>query len=281
MLHATKNGDERKVRIAAIQCAVSESQTAANVAAAADWIAKAADQDCQLAVLPECSLTGYGFDSRAALERVAIRLDGPEVRAILAICAARQIHAIVGFFEARDGKIFNSAALIGPKGIAGVHRKAHLPYLGGDRYADRPEEVSASAFATEIGVIGISICYEIRFPEAMRTLVLNGAEIIALPTNWPVQSSILADHFTRVRAAENMVYFIAANRNDSAAGTDYLGHSQIVDPKGVVMAHLTGETGLITADVDLEIARSKKIVFEEGRFELNLFADRRPEAYRL
>lgn len=267
--------------IGAIQCSVREGETTANVAAAIDWITTAADAGCKLVVLPECSLTGYGFDSRSCLEQAAIRLEGLEVAAIASLCAEKQIHAVVGFFESSGGKIYNSAALISPGGIAGVHRKAHLPHLGGDRFADRPDDTSVSAFATDIGVIGISICYEIRFPEVMRTLALHGAEIIALPTNWPVQSVILAEHFTRVRAAENMVYFVAANRNDSAQGTDYLGHSQIIDALGNVMVKAHSETGMIVADVDLEIAREKKIVFEEGRFELNLFADRRPEAYRL
>lgn len=269
------------MRIAAIQCAVREGETAANLAAATGWIIEAANAGCKLAVLPECSLTGYGFNSRAELEGVAIPLDGAEVNAVAAVCALHNIHALVGFYEVQESKIYNSAALIGPKGVVGVHRKAHLPYLGGDRFADRPDHVSVSVFATEIGVVGISICYEIRFPEVTRTLALQGAEIIALPTNWPVQSAILADHFTRVRAAENMVYFVAANRNDCARGNRYLGRSQIIDALGEVMVKAESETGLICADVDLDIARKKKIVFEEGRFELSLFADRRPEAYQL
>ena len=269
------------MRIAAIQCGVSEGHIDRNVAAAVSWIELAAAENCRLVVLPECSLTGYGYDSRAAVEQNAVAIDGPEIGQILEACTAHNIFAIVGFFERRGGLLHNSAALVGPTGLIGVHRKNHLPHLGGDRFVERPPETSTSAFATEIGIIGIAICYEIRFPEIARTLALNGSEIIALPTNWPVQSAILADHFTRVRAAENMVFFVAANRNDASGGTSYLGHSQILDPWGGTLAFVADENAMLVADLDLEAARSKKIIFDEGRFELNLFADRRPEAYRL
>lgn len=269
------------MRIAAVQCGVGEGEAVVNTREAVKWIAEAAEAACDLIVLPECALTGYGFNSREELESVALTIDGPEMASVLEICVSKNLHAIVGFFEKAGNKIFNTAALVGPNGLVGCHRKAHLPYLGGDRFADRPEEAAPSVFRTDFGTIGISICYEIRFPEVMRTLVLEGAEIIALPTNWPVQSTILADHFTKVRAAENMVYFVAANRNDSGAGTDYLGRTQIVDTRGNVLVAVDGETKLIFADIDLNAARDKKIVIEEGRFELNLFADRRPKAYRV
>ncbi|WP_438811922.1 carbon-nitrogen hydrolase family protein, partial [Pseudomonas syringae] len=73
-------------------------------------------------------------------------------------------------------------------------------------------------FDTEIGRIGLAISYEIRFPEVVRTLALEGADIVVLPAAWPEQARMLPDIFSTVRAAENMVYFVAPNRNDMDEG---------------------------------------------------------------
>jgi predicted amidohydrolase len=269
------------MKIAAVQGGVKRGDVAANLAAAIGWIRNAAADGNALVVLPECFLTGYIFESREEVAVQAVSLDGPEIAAIVEACGAGRIHAVVGTFEKRGSKLHNTAVLIGPEGLVGLHRKNHLPYLGGDRFIDLPDESGTSVFETPVGTIGIAICYEIRFPEVVRTLMLEGAEVIALPTNWPVASLTLAQHFTVVRAAENMVYFLAANRNDDEGGTSYLGWSRIIDPYGEVLADAGTETALISAEVDLDRARHKKIVFEAGKFELNPIRDRRPEAYRL
>lgn len=269
------------MRAAVIQCGVKRADVTANLANTCAWISRAAKQQCRLAVLPECCLTGYVFDSRDELVAAALLMDGPEIGAVVAACRENHIYAVVGFFERAGVKVYNTAILVGPDGIVGAHRKNHLPYLGGDRFVDLPEAPGVSVFDTPIGMIGIAICYEIRFPEVVRTLMLAGAEIVVLPTNWPKESSILADHFTIVRAAENMVYFIAANRNDEEQGTRYLGYSQIVDPAGRMLACAGESTGLFVADLDLGRARTKKIVIEEGKFELNPISDRKPETFRV
>ena len=140
---------------------------------------------------------------------------------------------VVGLLERRSKRFHNSAARIGPHGLAGIHRKRHLPYLGADRFVDEPEG-GLRPFNTSVGRLGIAICYEIRFPEVMRSLALAGSDFIALPTNWPIQSALLAEYFTRVRAAENFMYFLVASRADCEGGTELLGQSQIVDPLGEV-----------------------------------------------
>lgn len=269
------------MKVAAVQDGVRHADISANVAAAVAWIEKAAVEGNALVVLPECFLSGYIYSSREQVAANALTLDGPEVAEVVAASRAHRIHVVIGAFEKLGERIHNTALLIGPEGLIGLHRKNHLPFLGGDRFVDRPDETRSSVFKTAIGTIGIAICYEIRFPEITRTLMLEGAEIIVLPTNWPVASLSLAEHFTVVRAAENMVYFIAANRNDTEEGTAYLGRSRIVDPYGKVVADAGTARGLISADVDLERARNKKIVFQVGEFELNPIGDRRPEAYRL
>ena len=115
----------------------------------------------------------------------------------------------------------------------------------------------------------------------MRTLTLGGAELIALPTNWPVQSALLASTFTKVRAAENFIYLLVSNRADREGDAVFLGHSQIVDPLGQVIADAERREGLLSADVDLARARDKTIVVKAGEFEVSPWKDRRPATYRL
>lgn len=269
------------MRVAVAQLGSTKADAARNADAVCGMIGKAAADGCALVVFPECCLTGYVFADRDTLEAAALATGGAEITRVLEACKIGAIHAVVGLFERAGDAVYNTALLIGPDGIIGCHRKQHLPFLGGDRFADHPAGIEPSVFSTPIGVIGIAICYEIRFPEIVRTLVLSGAEIVALPTNWPNASHILAEHFAPVRAAENFVYFLAANRNDAEEGTAFLGASQIVDPAGTVLAHAGRETGLFAAEIDLDRSRNKTIVFQSGEFEISPFKDRKPDTYRL
>lgn len=241
----------------------------------------AAKAGAALVVFPECYLTGYVADSRAETAKIAIDRDGPELLAVAETCRDLRLHALVGYLERGGESVYNAVAVIGPDGLIGTYRKRHLPYMGADRFAERSEEIEPAVFDTAIGRIGVAICYEIRFPEVMRTLALAGADVIALPTNWPVQASILADHFARVRAAENLVYLLVSNRGDSERGTEFLGNSQIVDPLGEVVASADRGEALLITSIDLRRSRDKTITFQKGEFELSPWRDRRPESYRL
>jgi predicted amidohydrolase len=269
------------VKVAVAQVPVVRGDARANLDALEGWMAEAAAKGVKLLVFPECYLTGYMFDDRASALASAIAADGAEIGRITALCAQHDMEVIVGFLETRGDRLHNSAAVIGPAGAIGVHRKRHMPYLGADRFVDEPDGVEPSLFDTRIGRVGVAICYEIRFPEIMRTLALGGADIIALPTNWPVQSALLAASFTKVRAAENFVYLLVANRADAEGKADFLGESQIVDPLGALVRNAERTEGLLAAVVDLDRARDKTIVVTKGEFEVSPWKDRRPATYRL
>lgn len=270
-----------RVKVAVAQTPAVLGDTAGNCAALAARLAEAAADGVKLIIFPECSLTGYMFADRETARAAAIRADGPEIRQMEALCKRYDVEIVVGFLEARNGRLHNSAAVIGPSGTVGVHRKRHLPYLGADRFVDEPDTIEPSLFDMRAGRLGVAICYEIRFPEVMRTLALGGADFIALPTNWPVQSVLLASAFTRVRAAENFIYLLVANRADAEGDADFLGHSQIVDPLGSVIADAGHREGLVCAEVDVARARDKTITFKAGEFEVSPWKDRRPATYRL
>lgn len=240
---------------------------------------QAAEKGSRLIAFAECLLTGGAFDSREELEKGAITLDA--LAPLLEVSAETGIHLVVGFYEKHAKSIFNTAALIGPKGIIGLHRKRHLPFMIGDRFTDRPEEWTPPVFDTDIGRIGLAICYEIRFPEVIRSLALEGADIVILPAAWPEQARMLPDIFSTVRAAENIVYFVAPNRNDMDGGMQFIGMSHIIEPSGKTLIRAGEDDGIFSVDIDLAKARDKSLIRDPGVFEIHPFRDRLPETYRL
>ena len=266
--------------LAAVQMDVTVGDPAANVAAATTFLAEAHERGADFVVFPECALTGYILDSQEDTLAAGLDIDGPEVAEFVAQCGQNDIHAVVGLLERDGDSVHNTAVLAGPGGLLGVYRKRHLPGMGADRFTDEPTDNELPVFDTPIGRVGIMICYEIRFPEVARSMALRGADVIALPTNWPMESAILADQFTVVRAAENLVYLVVANRSDEERGMQFLGSSSIVDTGGHVLAHAGRKQGLITAAVDRDAARTKQISLREG-VQLSPWDDRRPASYSL
>ncbi|KQZ94109.1 hypothetical protein ASD64_04320 [Mesorhizobium sp. Root157] len=269
------------VTVAVAQVPAKLGDVRANLDAMDGYLREAAAKRAKLLVLPECYLSGYMFDDRAAAAAAAISADSAEIGEIVAMCAKHGLELIVGFLEVNGDKLYNSAAVVGASGVIGIHRKRHLPFLGADRFVDEPSGTELSLFETCVGKVGVAICYEIRFPEIMRSLALAGADFVALPTNWPVQSAILAEQFTRVRAAENFIYLLVANRADAEGDATFLGQSQIVDPLGAVVGNSGRSEGLLVASVDVARARNKTITIKAGEFEVSPFKDRRPATYRI
>lgn len=266
--------------LAAAQMDVTLGDPTANIEAASRFLAQARDREADLVVFPECAMTGYIFDSREDTLAAGLDIDGPEVASFLREVRRHDLHAVIGLLERRGDEVFNTAVIAGPDGLVGVYRKSHLPGMGADRFTDKPADSELPVFETPIGRIGIMICYEIRFPEVARAMALRGADVIALPTNWPTESTILADQFTVVRAAENLVHLVVANRSDDELGMQFLGSSQIIDTHGAVLAHAGRQQGLVIATVDRDAARRKEISLREG-VRLSPWDDRRPDSYTI
>ncbi|MFI5426742.1 carbon-nitrogen hydrolase family protein [Aeromicrobium sp. UC242_57] len=103
---------------------------------------------------------------------------------------------MIGFLELDGDLLRNTAVLLGPGGVMATYRKTHLPHLGADRFVT-PGDNEPVLVETPLGVVGLSICYDLRFPEWARCLALGGADIIANPTNWPAPAERVAELFTR------------------------------------------------------------------------------------
>lgn len=232
-----------------------------------------------LIVFPECALSGYAFDSRENALRVAETIPGPSVEKIEKACRQAGVWTIIGVLERTEDALFNAAIIVGPRGLMGVYRKMHLPFLGVDRFTT-PGDLGFTPFPTDIGRLGVLICYDLSFPEAARILKLDGAQILCVPTNWPEAAEISCRYSPMVRAQENHVHVVTANRVGEEGGFRFLGRSKICDVNGRVLAEAGPEETIILSELDPEAADQNRVVNIPGRYELDRIAHRRPGHYR-
>jgi predicted amidohydrolase len=235
-----------------------------------------------LLVLPEAALGGYVENLAGAAEPPpALDPDGPELAAVAAL--AGEMTVCVGYCEDGDeGVRYNAAACISGEGVHGVHRKGHLPLDEG-----RMTTVGAelAAFGTPVGPIGMLICYDKAFPEAARTLTLQGARVLCFLSAWPCSATnpapaLEADRqwrraelWDRARAAENSLVVASANQTGSFGRLRFLGGPRIVGPGGDVMAAGGVDGGLVTQTLDLDAT------LERARRALSPIRDLRPDLY--
>ena len=143
-----------------------------------------ASKGVQLAIFPEAFLTGYCVRSRDEAASIAIPKSHSSLLAIQRASDATGVLVIVGYAEEDGGRLFNTASLFEPGDPPRYFRKAHLPELGLDKHVEAGDDLAV--FDTALGKIAVLICFDLRHPEAMRTVALKGAELVALPTNWPI-----------------------------------------------------------------------------------------------
>lgn len=265
-----------RVGVAQIEPKLAEAER--NLDLCLGRLEEAASAGCSLLVLPECSSAGYVFESPEEALRHAQEAPGPFTEALAAACGRLGIVCVAGMLE-RDGDLLrNTAVVVGPGELLGRYRKTHLPYLGVDRFVTPGDELEV--IDTDAGRIGLEICYDLRFPELTRALALAGAELVVLPTNWPVQARANADVLTRARAYENRIFLLVANRVGRERDAEFCGWSQICDVRGERLAEAgPHEETLLVAEIDVAEAREKDIVPAPGAYEMALFGHRRPELY--
>jgi predicted amidohydrolase len=270
------------VRAAAIQLN-STDDTARNLTQADRLVRDAAARGAELVVLPEkWNVLGTAEQMAAAAEP----LDGPSIT--WARETARELHfdLIAGSILERSpdgdgGKSANTSVHVGPDGeLRAVYRKIHLfdVEVDGVVYAESAHEEPGDAIVVsqcEDGVcLGMSICYDVRFPELYRELALRGAEVIAIPSAFTLATT--RDHWevlVRARAIENECFVIAPNQIGTHPPQNRSGgRSLIVDPWGLVLATAPDSQAAIVAELDLELLR-------DVRRRLPVLEHRRPEVY--
>jgi predicted amidohydrolase len=147
---------------------------------------------------------------------------------------------------------YNAAMFVSPTGVQGTYRKVHLPFIGADRFLT-PGNRPFDPFNTNLGKIGINICYDINFPEGPRALKLAGAELFVLPTNWPTGAWRTPKFMLNARAQENHYAVVAVNRVGTERGWRFIGQSKIVDCMGDVICEAGEyEETILYAEVDIQ-----------------------------
>jgi len=267
--------------IAAVQCDFVLNDVVENAKRVRHRLNIAASEGARLIVFPECALSGYCQDSRQEALDGSLDLSSrhPIISEIIDDCRAAKVYAIVGLLERAGSMVYNTAVCLGPDGIVSRYRKLHLPFLGVDRFVD-PGDLPLEVFEVENLRVGMHICYDGGFPELARSLTLQGADLIALPTCWPPAADIYANHVPIARALENQVYMLAAGRAGGERGYRFIGHSSIVAPGGFLLASAGfAEDTILYAEIDPAKARNKRVIRIPGIHEINRIADRRPEFY--
>ncbi len=249
-----------------------------------ELIADARAQGVGLLVLPEACLGGYVESLHGdASWPPAFRVDGPEVRRVADL--AGDLVVCFGMAEqtdADDDMVHNTAVCVSAGEVLGVHRKIHLP-LDEDRITAPGS--SLAAFDTPVGRIGMLICYDKAFPEASRTLALDGAQILCFLSAWPCSATNAAPRleddrqyrrselWDRSRAAENSLIVASANQSGTFGSLRFIGSARIVGPGGDALAQTGVQTGLAVVSVDVDATLAK------ARRALSPIRDLRPDLY--
>jgi predicted amidohydrolase len=259
----------------------ARADRAANLAAADRLVREAAGRGAQLVLLPEkWTVLGSGAQLRDGAEPI----DGPAISWARECARELALELVAGSFVERgaDGRLHNTSVHISPDGeIRAVYRKIHMfdVTIDGIAYRESEHEAAGEEIVlsdTAGGVeLGLTICYDLRFPELYRILALRGARVLLVPAAFTLATT--RDHWEtllRARAIENQAFVLAANQiGENEPGRFSGGRSMIVDPWGVVLAQAGDGVGVIVADLDL--ARLDAI-----RESLPSLANRRPGAYR-
>jgi 5-aminopentanamidase len=266
-------------RIAVQQLAPAIGDLDANRTLCLTAIREAADAGAEVIVLPELITSGYMFSSTQEAAQVAIAADHELLRE-WADEAGRAGAVVVGGFCESDpdggDRVFNSAVIAEGGEIRAVYRKLHL--WDNEHAIFTPGTEAPPVVQTSVGRVGVVICYDLEFPELTRSVALAGAQLLAVPTNWPLFPRPVGERPSEATIAMatgriNRMAVACADRLGTERGQDWTGGATIVDPEGWVAAESLSP-GLLLADVDLGQALDKRLTERA-----DVFGDRRPELY--
>lgn len=259
------------MRVALLQGPAETPDPQAGLAAVADAAARAAAAGARLLVTPEMSLTGYaiGADRVAAL---AEPVPGPLTDRVAAIAAEHGLAIAVGLPVRTPAGVANTVVVVDSDGslLAG-YAKAHL-YGDVDRDAFVPGDVGVVQFRLDGVVVGLLVCYDVEFPEAVRAHALAGTELLVVPTGLMDPYGHVGTVLVPARAYESQVFVAYTNRTGAEGDFVYCGASCVIAPDGTELARAGRGEELLVADVDPAVLTASR------RVNTHL-ADRRPELY--
>ncbi len=263
------------IKLALAQFSCKREDKKANLQKIEELTLKAKQQGVDLVIFPEMSLTGYVVKDQ--IYEVAETIPGPSVQKIEALAKKTGMHIIFGMPEVSEktqATIYNTAVLVGPKGFIGKYHKMYLPthsVFEEKRYF-RPGYEPA-AFDTELGKIGLTICYDVFFPEVFRLTRLAGAQLIVCISASPAVRRGYFEVLTAARAIENTAFLAYVNLTGVEDGLQFWGGSRLVSPTGDVLAKAKyDEEDFVICQVDYHDLRTAETFIPTLR-------DLRPELF--
>jgi predicted amidohydrolase len=251
-----------------IQLDIRLGDVETNLRRAKRRITRLAGKGVDLVLLPEMWSTGFANDRLGELAETT-----PEVLDQLRRLSVEMGIIIIGSMpEKSKAGIYNTAYVVDRDGsVLGPYRKVHLFSPTKEDRVFLPGR-DAVVVKTSLGTMGLMICYDLRFPELCRSLVLKGAQMVAVVAQWPAVRVAHWDTLLRARAIENQVFVFAVNRCGRDGELVYGGHSRIVSPFGEVLARTGNRAVSLTASIDLGHV-------EKIRQQIPCLEERVPEAY--
>ncbi|MHA0288998.1 nitrilase-related carbon-nitrogen hydrolase [Mycobacterium sp. C3-094] len=263
-----------QLRVSAVPVDVTIGDVDGNLARIRAAVAAVGRRGPHLVVLPELATSGYVFADRDEARACALTA-GDSVLTELGADLSRDTVLVVGFCE-RDGEqLYNSALVVGADGVLGCYRKSHL--WAAERSIFESGAQAGAVVDTPICRLGLAICYDNEFPELPRRLALAGADVLALPVNWPLVDRPVGEHAPEIvqamaAARSSRLPTVIADRHGAERGVEWTGGTCVISPDGWVCATSAGVEDPATAVLTLT---SDKTI---GPFN-DLFADRRPDLY--
>ncbi len=247
------------MKVTSIQPEMTDRSKSANL----DYILNLVDACPQsdLILLPEIWPTGFFCFDRYRAESESI--DGSIVATFRKKAAERACHILMGSIVEKDGdQLFNTSLLLDSDGqIIARYRKIHLFGYQSEEKKLLTAGKEVMVAATPWGLVGISTCYDLRFPEFFRKMVDKGATIFLVASAWPFVRLEAWRLFNQTRALENLAYLISCNCAGSNAGNRYAGHSMIIDPMGNIIAEGNEDEGYINAELDPDLVNTIRTDF--------------------
>lgn len=250
---------KERFKLALAQMSCERADKVANLSKMRRLAAKAKKQGADLVIFPEFSLTGYVV--RDEIYELAEKIPGPSVDSVKSISHETKIHIVFGMPELSEktqATVYNAAVLVSPKGFVGKYRKMYLPthsVFEEKRYF-RPG-YEAAAFNTQLGRIGLIICYDIFFPEVCRLVRLEGAQLIVCISASPAIRKVFFETLASARAIENTAFLAYVNLVGMEDGLQFWGGSRLIGPQGKIICKAKyDEEDLVTCEIDYADLRS-------------------------
>jgi predicted amidohydrolase len=258
-----------KLTISLAQMRITLGDVKKNYNVMQEWAAEAARRGSHLVVFPELWSTGYALEGAKEMASV---LNSGMFAQVTTVAQQNKISIVGSILEKRGVEVANSAAFFAPNGrMMGVYRKIHLFRLMDE---DKWLQPGSSPLAIDLpwGQTALAICYDLRFPELFRLYAADGAKMIVIPAEWPIERVEHWRTLLQARAIENQCYIVACNAAGKTGEVTFGGHSMIVDPWGKIIVEGGDSPMMLTAEIEMDMV-------DEVRQRIPIFEDRRTDVY--